>query len=387
MDHLFSDKLQRFREQVEDIVRTELEPRSEQTDAEARWPEHGMRALQRAGLMALNVPKTAGGHGEGLVALCAICELLARCCPSTAICYGMHCVGTAVIAAKATPFHRDAYLKPIAEGRHLTTLALSESGTGTHFYLPQTQLQRDGDEYVINGEKQFVTNATHADSYVISTIASLPNAEAGEFSCLILDGHLPGIAWGEPWNGFGMRGNDSRSLKLENVRAPVKNLLGSEGDEIAYIFEVVAPYFLAAMSGTYLGAAQSALEIATEHLRTRRFDFSGETLSDSPLLQHRLAHLWMAVQKTRLLIFEAARLGDLGDKRALPMMLAAKADVAETAVMLANEAMTLCGGIAYRENSRLARVLRDVRASHVMSPTTDILKLWLGRSLLDVPML
>ena len=383
----FSENVQHLRDRVAALVHSHVEPYAAEVDSAAQWPERSMRALQRAGFMGLHVPKALGGHEQGLVALTAICETLAGSCPSTAICYGMHCVGTAVIAAKATPYQRENYLRPIAEGKHLTTLSLSETGTGTHFYLSETELRREGDAYIVSGEKQFVTNGGRADSYVVSTQASTRAAEAGEFSCIIVDRDSPGMHWGAPWLGMGMRGNHARALKLNEARVPTANLLGSEGDEIAYIFEVVAPYFLCAMSATYLGVAQAALDIVTAHLRSRTFALSGDTLADAPVLQLQLSELWIAVQRTRLLIYEAARLGDLGDSRAVPFLLAAKSDVAEMVEMVTNRAMTLGGGIAYRENSRLARLLRDGRASHVMSPTTNILKLWLGRSLLDLPLL
>jgi alkylation response protein AidB-like acyl-CoA dehydrogenase len=298
----------------------------------------------------------------------------------------MHCVGSAVIAAKATPYHEECYLHPIARGEHITTLSLSETGTGVHFFLPQTALRRESEEFVVNGTKQFVTNGSHAHSYVVSAQAVEENADTGEFSCLVLDHSTPGLRWLDPWHGMGMRGNSSRGLELREVRVPRRNLLGGEGDQIWYAFEVVAPYFLMAMAGTYLGVAQAALNLTLEHLRGRQYEFSGERLADVPLLQHRVAEMWTAVEKTRMLIYNAARMGDLGDEQALVHLLACKADAADTAVAVTSEAMTLGGGMAYRENSLLARLLRDARASHVMSPTTDLLKQWQGRALLGLPL-
>jgi alkylation response protein AidB-like acyl-CoA dehydrogenase len=168
---------------------------------------------------------------------------------------------------------------------------------------------------------------------------------------------------------------------------PRQNLLGDQGDQLWYVFEVVAPYFLMAMAGTYLGIAQAAVEATGLHLRSRRYAHSGESLADADILQHRYASMWMAVEKTRGLVRQAALRGDAGHPEALPYILACKADAGDTAVHAANEAMTLCGGIAYRENSRIAQMLRDARASHVMAPTTELLKLWLGRSLLGIPLL
>jgi alkylation response protein AidB-like acyl-CoA dehydrogenase len=211
-------------------------------------------------------------------------------------------------------------------------------------------------------------------------------AGTGEFSCLVLDKEVPGLRWGEPWHGLGMRGNSSKRLELPEVRIPAQNLLGAEGDQIWYVFEVIAPYFLIAMAGTYLGVAQAALDATITHMNERRYDFSGESLADVSGLQQRVAQMWMSVEKTRLLIYHAARLGDLGSEQALASILACKADAADTAVAVTNEAMSIGGGMAYRENSVLARLLRDARASHVMSPTTDLLKQWLGRTLLGLPL-
>jgi alkylation response protein AidB-like acyl-CoA dehydrogenase len=300
----------------------------------------------------------------------------------------MHCVGTAVIAAKATDFHKDRYLRPIAQGRHITTLSLSESGSGTHFYLPRTRLVDEGEAFRIEGEKQFTTNGGHADSYVLSVEPeALSGGQGGDFSCVVLDGDTPGIEWQQPWNGLGMRGNSSRGMRLQRVRVPRSNLLGARGDQLWYVFEVVAPYFLMAMAGTYLGIASAALEATGLHLRTRRYAHSGDALADADVLQHRYAGMWLAVEKTRSLVREAGLRGDTAHVDALPYILACKADAGDTAVQVTNEAMTLCGGVAYRENSRLAQMLRDARASHVMAPTTELLKLWLGRSLLGVPLL
>ena len=387
MDDFLPPRLLALKATVDHIVATEIAPRAQQVDRECLWPAHSMKMLAEAGVLGLQVPEQLGGHGQGLLALSVLTESIAKACPSSALCFGMHCVATAVIAAKATPYQREHYLQPIAQGKHITTLALSESGTGAHFYLPETQLVLEGDDFLINGTKQFVTNGSQADSYVVSTVARIGEAESGDFSCLVVDRETPGVDWLAPWQGFGMRGNSSRGMHLQHARVPRANLLGEEGDQVWYVFEVVAPYFLMAMAGTYLGIAQAAVDAAGEHLRSRSYSHSGESLRDVETLQTRYADMWIAVQKTRALIYEAGRRGDLGHPDALPHILACKADAGQTAVSLANEAMTLCGGAAYRENSRVAQMLRDARASHVMSPTTDMLKIWTGRALLGLPLL
>lgn len=387
MDNFVHAKIPALLALTNEIVHADIAPHAERVDKDGVWPAHSMDALAAAGLFGLQVPTALGGHGQGLLALSMLTEAIGAACPSSALCFGMHCVGTAVIAAKATPFHEEAYLRPIAAGRHMTTLALSESGSGSHFYLPQTSLNIDAGAFVVNGAKQFVTNGGHADSYVVSTVAQSDSDEAGDFSCLIVDADTPDMEWLKLWDGFGMRGNASRALAFRDARVPMQNLLGTQGDQVWYVFEVVAPYFLMAMAGTYLGVAQSGLDAAGAHLRSRRFSHSGQSLAEIETLQTRYADMWMAVEKTRALVREAARRADLGLPDALPFLLACKADAGDTAVRVANDAMTICGGSAYRDNSRVAQILRDARASHVMSPTTDMLRTWTGRALLGLPLL
>jgi alkylation response protein AidB-like acyl-CoA dehydrogenase len=299
----------------------------------------------------------------------------------------MHCVGAAVIAAKATKAQQKHFLEPIVRGEHLTTLALSEPGTGAHFYYPQTQLLPSPEGFVVKGEKTFVTNGGYADSYVVSTMGADPEAAVHEFSCVVVEKQATGLVWGPAWHGLGMRGNSSRSLLLQNISIPNQNLIGESGDQLWYVFQVVAPYFLTAMAGTYLGIAQAAFEEARNHLMQRSYSHSGVSLNQISLLQHRLGMLWAKVERTRRLIYYAAQAGDQGEANALLALLSAKAEVAHCAVEVVNEAMTLSGGMAYREHSRFDVLLRDARAAHVMSPTTDLLYTWMGRALLEQPLL
>jgi len=369
---------------AEDVVM----PHADQWDRECVWPELALRSLQAAKLGGLVVPEHFGGLGRGLLGLLQACEVLGKADGSTALCFGMHCVATACIAAKATSDQAERLLAPICAGQHLTTLALSEPGTGSHFYLPQAQLARvGGDGYSLSGNKCFVTNGGHADSYVVSAVSADESAPPGHFSLLLVTAESPGIEWGEAWSGWGMRGNSSRSAVLRDVRVAGYNRLGQEGDQIWYVFGVVAPYFLVAMAGTYLGIAARALEEARSHLKRRHYAHSGGALSEIGVLQHRLGLLWANVERTRRLCYWAASCADRGERDALPALCAAKAEVACSVVQVTNDCMTLCGGSAYRDGTLLQRLLRDARAADVMSPTTDLLYTWLGRALLDLPLL
>ena len=368
-----------------DVATDVLAPAAEAVDEKAVWPRHAFDALAKARLMGLHVPERLGGRGQGLLALSLITEELGARCSSSAICYGMHCVASKVIEVKASAAQEERYLSPVAQGSHICSLALSEPGTGSHFYLPQLTFTPAEGDFVLDGTKSFVTSGGQADSYVMSAVAPGLEADPGTFSCFIVDGSAAGLEWQEPWNGFGMRGNSSRSVKLNNVTVPAQNLLGQQGDELWYVFDVIAPYFLVAMSGTYLGIARAALEATTQHLGTRRHSHAQQPLANVPALIDDVAEMWIAVTRARELLHYAARLGDAEHAEARAAILACKIEVAEVAISVTNRAMALGGGRAYQANGRLARLLRDARAAEVMAPTTHMLKSWVGRTVLGLP--
>ena len=193
----FPPDLEVILESVQKIASTIVGPNAEQVDCDGAWPEEGIRALQMASLGGLTIPEEFGGLGQGSFGILKVNEILGQECASTAMCYGMHCVGAAVISAKATPDQIERYLLPIVEGSHLTTLSLSESGSGSHFYIPDTKLEASSAEiYKVNGSKTFVTNGSHADSYVISTVAAEDDAPVGQFSCVVVSDHAEGLNWG-----------------------------------------------------------------------------------------------------------------------------------------------------------------------------------------------
>jgi len=375
-------------EKTRHISKEILEEDASIIEKEERWPERGIRALQAAGLGGLVVPIDYGGLGQGLVGMVRVCEILGNHCASTALCLGMHFSATATISVKATPYHIENFLKPICEGTHLTTLALSETGTGAHFYFPETELFDETENHFrINGQKSFITNGNFADSFVFSTTAVNSTNLEGLFSLLLATNGSQGLSWGKEWKGLGMKGNNSRTLNIENLQIEKKNLLGNKGDHVWYAFHIIAPFFLTAMTGTYLGIANRAYEEARSHILKRTHNHSRKSLSEDPMVQYKLSQIWVKIERTRQYVYWACKEFDEGGPDALHAILSTKAEVGDCVIEVVNEALTLCGGSAYNEHSVLKRLLLDARACHVMAPTTDMLRLWAGRSLLDQPLL
>jgi len=374
-------------EKVEEISRTVIAANAVKTDKNAEWPEEGIRALLSAGLGGLTVPLEYGGLGHGTETLAKVCEIIGQYCASTSICYGMHCVGSAVIASKVTSYQQENYLTPICEGKHITSLSLSEVDSGSHFYLPETKMISTTDgEYVIKGAKSFATNGGYADSYVVSVVADEANESTGRFNCIIVRGDSAGVEWGPKWYGLGMRGNSSRNLSLNNVKISDRDILGNVGDQIWYIFNIITPYFLTAITGAYLGLGRAAIEEIKDHIMQRKFSYNDKTIASSSVIQHKMGVLWAKYVRTKALIYYSTQNYDKGESTHVDLF-SAKAEVADSIIDIVNEGMTLCGGSTYREDSNLNRMLRDARAAHIMSPTTDMLRIWTGRSILDLPLL
>jgi alkylation response protein AidB-like acyl-CoA dehydrogenase len=373
--------LARTREVAEDICT----PAADRVDADGVWPEEALRALGTAGLMGLVIPPEYGGQGAGLVGLARVCEILAQACTSTALCFAMHSVGAAVLAARVGKDRADKFLVPIAEGRHVTAISLSEPGVGADYFFPHCSLHREGGELVIDGHKAMITNGGRADSCVISAV-SREQGSVGVFSCVLLPGQSNGMHWGSPWDGFGMRGNSARDLTLRGVRVGQDRLIGDEGDELWLLFHVIAPHVLVALAATYLGAAQSAFDTTSSYVRRRRRPDALHDLAQVPVVQHKLGTMWAALERTRLLVRHAALEGDRTGV-AGPFQFAAKAEAGDAALAVCSESMTLGGGSAYRLPSKVARLLRDIHAAPLMAPTTDMLRIWTGRALLGEPLL
>lgn len=371
-----------------EISKTTIAKNTVDTDKHALWPEEGIRALQHAGLGGLAVPLKYGGLGHGTEVLAKVCEVIGRSCTSTSICFGMHCVGSAVLSSKVTDFQQENFLTPICEGNHITSLSLSEFGSGSHFYLPQTKmLHVNNGDYIIEGKKAFVTNGSRADSYVVSAVTEEKDQALGKFNCVIVPSKSEGLNWGPEWAGLGLRGNSSRNLSLNKVRISENQILGSKGDQIWYIFNVITPYFLTAIAGAYLGLARAAIEEVKNHIIQRKYSFNGKSLATSSVTQHQLGTLWAKYARSRALLYWATQCYDRGLDNSHLDLFSAKAEISETVIDIVNEGLTLCGGSVYHEDSNLNRMMRDARAAHIMSPTTDMLRVWTGRSILEQPLL
>lgn len=352
---------------------------AEALDRTRSFPDTAVEALGRVGALGLVVSKDAGGAGGGLSALAAACEMIGGACASTGMVFLMHSVTAGTIGAGGGPRARGV-LEQMAAGRMLGSLAFSERGTGAHFYAPELQAERDGDRISVSGRKSFVTSGGHADVYLIL----LHGAEAGTADTYLLDGDQAGVSFDGKWQGLGLAGNSSVGLKLDAVEVSEDSLIGGAGGGLDLVFSAVAPLFLVGLAAVNVGIASAAATAATAHAASRTYQ-DGSSLAEVQFIQHLLADMDASVRQARLLLQEAARLGELRDAAALVAIMQAKVVATNAAATVTQLALEATGGQGYTPALPVERHLRDARAGAVMAPTNAVLRSWIGKALTGLP--
>jgi alkylation response protein AidB-like acyl-CoA dehydrogenase len=344
------------------------------------FPGACVRALGEAGLLGLVSSTEVGGKGLGLSEAARVVERLARECASTAMVVCMHFCATAVLEAHGNKEIRAA----IAAGKHLTTLAFSEVGSRSQFWAAVSSAKSDGREVRLTARKSWVTSARHADSYVwsskpttgteLSTLWLVPRATSG---LLIADA---------PFDGLGLRGNDSSPITAEDVRIPASNRLGSDGAGFGIMMGTVLPWFNVLSSAVSCGLMEAATTRTAAHAGAAKFEHAGSTVADLPTVRAFIARMRIATDQSKALLHDTLAAIGGGRADATLRVLETKAAAGEAAVQVTDLAMRVCGGAAYRKEVDVERVFRDAHASLVMGPTTDALYDFIGKAVCGLPL-
>lgn len=367
---------------VQQTARDHIAATAGEVDQKRIFPKDNLEALAKTGAFGLVAPTGSGGAGGSLGALALAAEAVGAACSSTAMVFLMHSVTTATIAAAGAAGDNGAAKKAVrrlARGA-LGTLAFSENETGAHFYAPELKaVQADGG-VSITGRKSFVTSGGHADLYLVL----VQSESEGGADAYLIEKDRPGVRFRGKWNGLGMAGNSSIAMHMDEVKLGPDSRIGPEGKAGDLVFNVVAPYFLVGLAGVNVGIAAAALAAAAEHARNRRYP-DGGSLAEIQYIQHRIADMDMATRKARLLVAEAARLGESGDAGALVPIMEAKVAATEAAESVTQDALKVTGGRGYTSSLPVERLLRDASAGAVMAPTNAVLRNWIGKALTGLP--
>jgi alkylation response protein AidB-like acyl-CoA dehydrogenase len=302
--------------------------------------------------------------------------------------YLMHILGTATISA-ARPSAVPAItpiLQEIGAGRHLSTLAFSEAGSRSHFWVPISRAQRNGKSVRISAKKSWVTSAGHAQSYVVSALAP-EGAGPTDSTLYLLTAETRGLSVAGPWDGLGLRANASAPIALDDCHVPSDFQLTDDGAGFPAMLNLVLPLFSLGTAAVALGLCRAAVAGTASHLKSARFEHLGQSLGESlPTLRAQLAA--MQIDTDGL----SARIDDLIEHLEEPRettmlrVLETKAAAGEIAISVTSVAMRVCGGAAFSKHLSIERLFRDAHAGAVMAPTGDVLREFIGKSLLGLPL-
>ena len=367
--------LDALRPVVEEIVA----PQAPGVDRSGAYPRQALDALGRTGLLGLVSGREVGGLGEGHRAAALVVEELARHCGSTAMVVLMHYAGTAVVEAHGPETVR----RLIAEGRHVTTLAFSETGSRSMFWAPTSTAVAENGSVRLDAAKSWVTSAGQADGYVWS---SRPVRAEGLSTIWLLPADTPGLHLGAAFDGLGLRGNESRPMRAEGVSVPPDAVLGADGGGFDVMVDVVLPYFQVMSAAFSVGTADAAAAKAAAHAAGTRFEHLDQSLADNPVVRGHVARMRIATDQARALLLDALAALETGRADAMLRVLEVKAAASEAALEVTELAMRVCGGAAFRKEVGVERHFRDARAATVMAPTTDMLLDFVGRAVCGLPL-
>lgn len=302
------------------------------TDAEGRYPTEFMEACRSAGLLGLVSSKDVGGLGGGLRQAAQVVERVARECGSSAMVLTMHYCGSTVIEAHGALATR----REVAAGRHVSTLAFSESGSRSHFWAPLSTARVDGDVAVLDAKKSWVTTAQAADSYVWS---SRP-ASGNEASTLwLVPSKTAGIALDGPFDGIGLRGNDSRPVRAQGARVPLSARLGADGAGFGIMMQTVLPTFSVLISSGSVDIAEATVQKTAEHASKTKYEHMASSLADLPTVRAYIARMRIQADATRTLWADTIEAPEKGRPDAMLRVLEVKAATAEAAREITDTAM------------------------------------------------
>jgi alkylation response protein AidB-like acyl-CoA dehydrogenase len=366
-----------IRELVRDFATKEIAPKAAEVDQKSRFPEETFKALGKLDLMGLPIPAEYGGAGADYLSYVIAMEEIGRACGSTGLSYAAHVsLGTSPIYLFGTEAQRRKYLPKLCRGEHLACWALTEPGTGSDASAQKTTAELKGDHWVLNGTKQLITNATHADVAIIMAMTDASKGRKG-ISSFIVEKGTKGFFVSKVEKKLGMRGSPTASLTLEDCHIPKDNLLGQpgEGYKQALITLEGGRISIGALA---LGIAQAAFDAALSYAKQR--EAFGQPIGKFQLIQGYLADMATQVHAARLLVYHAAWLKDKHQRVTLEGSQA-KLFASEIASRVCNLCVQIHGGYGYIEDFPAERFLRDAKLCEIGEGTSEIQRLLIARQL------
>jgi len=369
----FSEEHNMLRDMVRDFVISEIKPIAQKIDEEEKIPEGLIRKIRDLGLLGAAFPQEYGGGGFGETGYCIIAEEVARGCMSTATFIGAHqSIGANAIYLGGSDLLKKKYLVPMAEGKLIGAFALTEVLAGSDSFNLRTRAKLDGNEWVINGEKMWITNGSIAD--VVSTFARTSRGITG----FVVETKMPGFNAGPPEKKMGIRGSQTTPITLENVRVPKENMIGDEGRGFLIAMKTLDAGRLG-LGAACTGAAKELLELSAKYAKERKqFDMP---IAQFEGIQFMLAEMGTLVFAMESIVYRTARDYDAG-KPISRESASVKLFCSESLDKVADMAVQIHGGMGYSRELPIERYYRDSRINRIFEGTNEIQKLVIAREVL-----
>jgi alkylation response protein AidB-like acyl-CoA dehydrogenase len=382
MDFDLSDEQRAFQETARQFAREEWLPHAPDWDEREVFPEAALRAAAALGFAGIYVGEEFGGSALARLDATIVFEELATACVSTAAFLSIHNMAAWMIDRFGNKEQRARFLPKMMSMAHFASYCLTEPGSGSDAAALQTRAQRDGDHYVLNGTKAFISGGGRSDLYVTMVRtgeAGPPTNRSRGISCLVVENGTPGLSFGKPERKLGWHSQPTAMVNFTDCRVPAANRLGAEGDgfTIAMMGLDGGRLNIGACS---LGGARACWEAARQYMLERR-QF-GQRLADFQALQFKLADMATELDAARLMLRRAALSLDTGDPDATLHCAMAKRVATDAGFRICNEALQLHGGYGYLKDFPIERYLRDVRVNQILEGTNEIMRVIIARRLL-----
>lgn len=366
-----------IRNMVREFAETKVKPIAAEIDRNHRFPEETVAAMGELGLMGISIPEEYSGSGGGTISYALTVEELSRVCASHGTILAVHVGAINAIRLFGTEEQKKKFIPDMASGKKIACLCMTESGAGTDAAAQSSRAERKGDHYVLNGSKIFITNGPVGGTYIILAMTA-PEKGIKGISAFIVDRDTPGFSIGQLESKMGIRGSSTSEILFKDMKVPVDNLLGAEGQGFKIVMRTL-DIGRVGMAAQALGIAQGALEAAISYIKERK-QF-GKPIAANQGIQWMVADMATRIEASRLLVYRAAILDDTSgriSKEAAMAKLAASA----TAMYVTSKAIQLHGGIGYTSTYPVERYMRDAKITEIYEGTSEVMKMVISGSVL-----
>ncbi|MCP4650756.1 MAG: acyl-CoA dehydrogenase [PVC group bacterium] len=370
MDYLLTEEQIMVRDLARKIAQEKVKPIAAELDAkdEFSWPL--MKLLAESDLFGVYIEEKYGGMGGGILELCLVTEELSRACGGIAVSYAASALGTDPIILMGTEEQKQKYLPDLASGRKIAAFGLTEPNAGSDAGAMECTAKKDGDHYILNGTKHFITNGGEAETYTIIAMTDKTKGSRGA-SAFILEKGMPGFTFGKKEDKMGIRPSATRELVFTDCKVPKANLLGKEGQGFILAmktFDMSRP----GVAAQALGIAQGALDLALEYSRQRQ-QF-GRPICSFQGIKFMLADMAAQTEAARGLVYGVARMIDSGNTKVTKESAMAKMFASDTAMRVTTDAVQIYGGYGYMKEYPVEKFMRDAKITQIYEGTNQILR-------------